>query len=88
LPFAYSCVIALVGGLALGFVLGANRLAGQVGDPILSSLYSIPKITLYPVILLVFEARNFRQGRVRRLAWTFPGRALHNRRAQEYEPRC
>ena len=52
--FAYACLIALTGGLALGFVLGANRLAGQVGEPILSSLYSIPKITLYPVILLVF----------------------------------
>ena len=54
LAFAYACVIALIGGLALGVVLGANRLAGQVGEPILSSLYSIPKITLYPVILLVF----------------------------------
>jgi len=52
--FFYACVIALIGGLALGFLLGANRLAGQVGEPILSSLYSIPKITLYPVILLVF----------------------------------
>jgi NitT/TauT family transport system permease protein len=52
--FFYACVVALVGGLALGFALGANRLAGQVGEPILSSLYSIPKITLYPVILLVF----------------------------------
>jgi NitT/TauT family transport system permease protein len=38
----------------LGLALGANRLAGEVGEPILSSLYSIPKITLYPVILLVF----------------------------------
>ena len=37
-----------------GLALGTNRLAGQVGEPILSSLYSIPKITLYPVILLVF----------------------------------
>jgi len=54
LAFGYGCVIALAGGLALGFALGANRLAGQVGEPILSSLYSIPKITLYPVILLVF----------------------------------
>ena len=27
---------------------------GEVGEPILSSLYSIPKITLYPVILLIF----------------------------------
>ena len=54
LAFAYACVIALAGGLALGVALGANRLAGQVGEPILSSLYSIPKITLYTVILLVF----------------------------------
>ncbi len=54
LAFAYACVVALIGGLALGVALGANRLAGQVGEPILSSLYSIPKITLYPVILLVF----------------------------------
>jgi NitT/TauT family transport system permease protein len=54
LAFTYGCVIALIGGLALGLALGANRLAGQVGEPILSSLYSVPKITLYPVILLVF----------------------------------
>jgi NitT/TauT family transport system permease protein len=54
LAFFYGCVVALVGGLALGLALGAHRLAGQVGEPILSSLYSIPKITLYPVILLVF----------------------------------
>src|SRR5262245_46165368 len=48
LAFAYACVVALVGGLLLGLALGANRLAGEVGEPILSSLYSIPKITLYP----------------------------------------
>jgi NitT/TauT family transport system permease protein len=54
LAFFYGCLIALIGGLLLGFALGANRLAGQVGEPILSSLYSVPKITLYPVILLVF----------------------------------
>jgi NitT/TauT family transport system permease protein len=54
IAFFFACVVALVGGLALGFVLGANRLARQVGEPMLSSLYSIPKITLYPVILLVF----------------------------------
>ena len=52
--FAYSCMIALIGGLAIGFALGVNRFAGEVGEPILTSLYSIPKITLYPVILLVF----------------------------------
>lgn len=54
LAFAYACLIALIGGLAVGFALGANRFAGQVGEPILTTLYSIPKITLYPVILLIF----------------------------------
>jgi NitT/TauT family transport system permease protein len=52
--FGYSCLIALVGGLVFGFTLGMNRFAGEVGEPILTSLYSIPKITLYPVILLIF----------------------------------
>jgi NitT/TauT family transport system permease protein len=54
LAFLYACLVALLGGLAIGVTLGANRLASDVGDSILSSLYSIPKITLYPVILLVF----------------------------------
>jgi NitT/TauT family transport system permease protein len=54
LAFLYGALIALVGGLALGITLGANRLAGEVGEPILTALYSLPKITLYPVILLVF----------------------------------
>jgi NitT/TauT family transport system permease protein len=54
LAFANACLIALIGGLAVGFALGANRFAGQVGEPILTTLYSIPKITLYPVILLIF----------------------------------
>ena len=54
IAFGYACVIALIGGLVLGLALGASRLAGQLGEPFLSSLYSIPKITLYPVILLIF----------------------------------
>jgi NitT/TauT family transport system permease protein len=54
LAFFYACLVALVGGLMLGLAVGGNRLARQVGEPMLSSLYSIPKITLYPVILLVF----------------------------------
>ncbi len=54
LAFLYACLVALLGGLAIGVALGTNRLASDVGDSILSSLYSIPKITLYPVILLVF----------------------------------
>ena len=34
--------------------MGAHRLAGAVGEPILVALYSLPKITLYPVVLLIF----------------------------------
>lgn len=50
----YACLLALLGGLGVGAFLGANRLATEVGEPILATLYAIPKITLYPVVLLVF----------------------------------
>jgi NitT/TauT family transport system permease protein len=52
--FFTALAIALVAGLAIGLALGAHRLAGEVTEPILTALYSIPKITLYPVILLLF----------------------------------
>ena len=52
--FGTALAIALLGGLAIGLLLGAHRLAGEVTEPILVALYSIPKITLYPVILLLF----------------------------------
>jgi NitT/TauT family transport system permease protein len=41
-------------GLAIGFSLGLNRLAADAMEPMLVALYSIPKITLYPIILLAF----------------------------------
>ena len=43
-----------MGGVLIGVVLGGHRLTGEVAEPILVGLYSIPKITLYPVILLLF----------------------------------
>jgi len=52
--FAFAVVFALAGGLAIGLVLGLSRFAGDVFDPILNALTAIPKITLYPVILLFF----------------------------------
>jgi NitT/TauT family transport system permease protein len=54
IAFAYGCLIALIGGLAIGLAIGAHRLARDTGEPILTAVYSIPKITLYPVILLIF----------------------------------
>jgi NitT/TauT family transport system permease protein len=52
--FVTALVIALCSGLAIGLALGANRLSGEVAEPLLVGLYAIPKITLYPVILLLF----------------------------------
>ena len=52
--FATALAISAVAGVALGLVLGMRRFAGEVAEPILSSLYTIPKVTLYPVMLLVF----------------------------------
>jgi len=52
--FVAALAIAIVTGVALGLLFGMERFAGDVAEPILVSLYAIPKVTLYPVILLVF----------------------------------
>jgi NitT/TauT family transport system permease protein len=52
--FGLASLISILGGVTLGLWLGVSRFAGEVADPILSTLYSIPKITLYPLILLAF----------------------------------
>jgi len=54
LAFVQGFAIAVVVGLLIGVPLGAARFAGEVAEPILVALYSIPKVTLYPVILLIF----------------------------------
>jgi NitT/TauT family transport system permease protein len=52
--FAYALILAYGIGLSIGIWLGAHHLSGAVGEPILVALYSMPKITLYPVVLLIF----------------------------------
>ena len=54
LAFLQALAIACGGGVLIGVVLGGHRLTGEVAEPILVGLYSLPKITLYPVILLLF----------------------------------
>jgi NitT/TauT family transport system permease protein len=54
IAFAYSLLIAWVGGIGIGVWLGAHRLSGEVAEPMLVALYSLPKVTLYPLILLIF----------------------------------
>jgi NitT/TauT family transport system permease protein len=52
--FAFALLLAYAIGLAIGIWMGAHRLSGAVGEPILVVIYSLPKITLYPVVLLIF----------------------------------
>jgi NitT/TauT family transport system permease protein len=51
---AVSAVIAGLAGVAAGLALGFHRFSGIVAEPILAALYTLPKVTLYPVVLLVF----------------------------------
>ena len=52
--FSASYAISAVLGIVIGLWLGAHRLSGEVFEPILAALYSVPKITLYPLMLLIF----------------------------------
>jgi NitT/TauT family transport system permease protein len=52
--FAVALGIAISCGILIGFTLGLYRFAGDVAEPVLVALYSIPKITLYPIVLLAF----------------------------------
>jgi NitT/TauT family transport system permease protein len=52
--FFYALLLSYAIGLAIGVWMGSHRLSGAVGEPILISLYTLPKVTLYPVVLLIF----------------------------------
>ena len=52
--FALALLLAVSSGLAIGFVLGLKQFARDVFEPVLIAVYSVPKITLYPILLLVF----------------------------------
>ena len=52
--FGAAMLIATGAGLAIGFLLGLSRFAAASFEPVLVALYSIPKVTLYPIVLLAF----------------------------------
>jgi NitT/TauT family transport system permease protein len=52
--FVLALAVAIVVGFSAGLLFALQRMAGEVGEPIFVALYSIPKVTLYPVILLFF----------------------------------
>src|ERR1700753_168800 len=51
--FLIALSIAIVAGLAIGLCLGLNRPAADVSEPFLLAGNSIPKIALYPIVLLI-----------------------------------
>jgi len=49
-----ALLISGVAGLALGIALGAHRFSGEVAEPLLIGIYTLPKLTLYPLVLTLF----------------------------------
>jgi len=52
--FAIAFALSVAIGLAVGFWLGFDRLSGDVLEPMIVTVYAIPKLTLYPILLLAF----------------------------------
>jgi NitT/TauT family transport system permease protein len=52
--FMLALAISAVLGVVLGLWLGLRRFAGDVAEPLIAGFYTIPKVTLYPVMLLLF----------------------------------
>ena len=52
--FLIALLLAAGAGVLAGALLGYHRLSGEVAEPVLVAIYSIPKVTLYPIILLFF----------------------------------
>jgi NitT/TauT family transport system permease protein len=51
---AAAALIVAAFGIPFGIVLGLHRLSGNVAEPILVTFYALPKVSLYPVVLLIF----------------------------------
>ncbi|WP_342364044.1 ABC transporter permease [Terrarubrum flagellatum] len=52
--FSLALLIAIALGLTIGVWLGFHRLSGEVLTPLLMGVASVPKVTLYPIVLLLF----------------------------------
>ena len=52
--FAIAYALSVLIGLAVGFWLGFDRLSGDALEPMIVSVYAVPKLTLYPILLLAF----------------------------------
>jgi sulfonate transport system permease protein len=50
----YGYLIGTASGIIVGFITGAQRLVRAALEPLLSSLYTVPKLALLPIFLTVF----------------------------------
>jgi NitT/TauT family transport system permease protein len=48
-----SVLLAGVVGMSLGLLLGLHRTSGLVFEPLIIAVSSLPKVTLYPMVLLI-----------------------------------
>jgi NitT/TauT family transport system permease protein len=52
--YVIALAIAMGGGVSLGLLFGGSRAMGETFEPVLHILVSVPKVALYPIILLLF----------------------------------
>ena len=52
--FLWALAIAIAGGLVIGLTAGLSATAAETAEPLLLAANSVPKIALYPVVLLLF----------------------------------
>ena len=50
----FGFLLAALIGLAVGFILGMNRFLREVMEPFVLDIYAIPKVTLFPIFLIIF----------------------------------
>ena len=60
--FFYALLLSYGIGLAIGVWMGVHRLSAAVGEPILISLYTLPKVPLYPVLPALVVLTTFAPG--------------------------
>jgi len=53
-PTLYGFGLAFVAGSTIGAILGRSQYWRQVWEPVVAALYSVPKITLFPLFVLLF----------------------------------
>lgn len=68
----YGFVAAVIVGLPLGYVLGRSRLLSAAFDPVVASLFAIPRIIIYPLFLGILGVGTGAKSWVAAISAVFP----------------